>query len=81
MKASKTILGFERLQEIDAKNAESNFIDALVDVAREQAEVSFKAGIREVVEWIESLNPNYPDVPIGIAFSVWEDKLKEWEQR
>ena len=51
MEARDTVLGKERLDAIDLKNAESNFTDALLDVAREQAEISFKVGIKEVVEW------------------------------
>jgi len=35
-------------------------------------------GIKEVVDWLKSLNPNYPEVHIGVAFSTWESKLKEW---
>lgn len=47
MEARDTMMSFERIQEIDMKNAESNFTDALWDVAKEQAEISFKAGIKQ----------------------------------
>ena len=58
MKARDTVMNFMRIEEIDAKNATSNFTDALVDVAREQAEISFKAGVKEVVDWIEQNSSN-----------------------
>ena len=53
MKASDTVMPFSQIEAIDLKNAESNFTDALYDVAREQAEISFKSGIKEVVEWVD----------------------------
>ena len=75
MKARDTVMNFMRMEEIDAKNATSNFTDALVDVAREQAEMSFKAGIKEVLDAIH-YEPN------ANAFYVnpdeWQSKLKEW---
>ena len=49
MEAKDTVINYKRIQEIDLKNAESNFTDALWDVAREQAEISFKAGQEDVV--------------------------------
>jgi len=58
MKARDTVMSFERIQEIDLKNAESNFTDALWDVAREQANTSFGAGIKEVVEWGKETCPH-----------------------
>jgi len=79
MKASDTVMPFSQIEAIDLKNAESNFTDALYDVAREQAEISFKAGIKEIVEWMrrESIAPedgNYrPISPLK-----WQSKLKEW---
>ena len=45
MKASDTVMPFSQIEAIDLKNAESNFTDALYDVAREQAEISFKVGM------------------------------------
>ena len=39
----------------------------------EQAEVSFKAGIREVVEWI------YEQIAFEAMLPEWQAKLKEWE--
>jgi len=47
MEAKDTVMSKEQLDAIDLKNAESNFIDALWDTARQQAEISFKAGFEE----------------------------------
>jgi len=49
-------------------------------VAEEQAEISFKAGIREVVEWVEA-NLQYPTRGEGLVLErnmEWQAKLKEW---
>ncbi len=86
MKAEDTVINFMRIEEIDAKNATSNFTDALVDVAREQAGISFKAGIKEVVEWLGCHYVVKPDkdsltqfVPYYmISVSDIQSKLKEW---
>jgi hypothetical protein len=47
MEAKDTVMNKVQLDAIDLKNAESNFIDALYDTAREQAEISFKAGWKQ----------------------------------
>ena len=80
MKASDTVMPFSQIEAIDLKNAESNFTDALYDVAREQAEISFKAGIKEVIEWIKTNNRNNPQPFRGVNISreQWQSKLKEW---
>jgi len=60
------------------------------DMCEAQAEISFKAGIREVVEWVEenmlvvvrdNLGKTQIDVVIGKAHESeeWQAKLKEWE--
>jgi len=49
-----------------------------------QAEISFKAGMREVVEWVDN-NPVFmQSSTLGIKTPIatnaeWEAKLKEWE--
>lgn len=45
------ILSKDKLDEIDLKNAESNFIDALWDTAREQA----KETVRQLLPLLENL--------------------------
>jgi hypothetical protein len=44
------------------------------DLLELQAEISFKAGMRDVVEWFRTeLGDNYP-----IGTQLLDDKLKEW---
>jgi len=50
--------------------------DASNEGREAQAEISFKAGIKEVVEWIRQINP-YGGVLI-ICEEGWQAKLKEW---
>ncbi len=54
----------------------------------QQAEISFKAGIKEVVEWIQAnSNLERGDWDVGLCFEDylyfgykdWQSKLKEWE--
>ncbi len=44
-----------------------------------QAEVSFKAGMKEVVEWIEE-NSFQPEYSERKSFNIlkWQDKLNKW---
>jgi hypothetical protein len=51
----------------------------LQNILEKQAEVSFKAGIKEVVEWIKHQNPSYPfSFSLEIKEHQWYSKLKEW---
>lgn len=85
MKDIDTVMSFMRIEEIDAKNATSNFTDALIDVAREQAEISFKAGMKEVLDWGLETCPHdlfgegthYYKRACDIC---WQDKLKECKE-
>ena len=91
MKWEDTVLSGDRMSacyEIDANKELSGnewgearrAID--LEIAKAQAEASFKAGIREVVEWVEdnkfSLRAmdNYHD--FGVDRYKWLAKLKEW---
>ena len=65
---------------MEAKDTVKNaFIPAF-----EQAEISFKAGIREVVEWLPWEKTAYqteegsPIIQIQISEAEWEAQLKEW---
>lgn len=55
----------------------------MVDIEKElraQAEISFKAGIREAVGWIKENNRANPQPYRGVNISRehWQAKLKEW---
>ncbi len=45
----------------------------LQEIFLTQAEISFKAGVREVVKWIES--NGHQD---SVIYSEWQKKCKEW---
>ena len=51
-----------------------------VPTRREQDEQSFKAGRREVVDWVEN-NHSYSDRldTISMENREWSDQLKEWK--
>ncbi len=46
-------------------------------IAMEQAEISFKAGIKEVVEWVIQ-NYFIPSPTDKAGQEEWQAKLKEW---
>jgi nucleoid DNA-binding protein len=45
--------------------------------AYEQAEISFRAGIKEVVEWVNN-NINTDEEVAFKGIGSWQAKLKEW---
>ncbi len=69
MKAEDTVMTFmEQSNEMKTAKALPGCL------VRKQAEISFKAGIKEVVDWLEdnNLSPNF-EKP-----ELWQAKLKEW---
>lgn len=61
--------------------------DKYMEGARNQAEISFKAGIKEVVEWIREHGNQEASYTgdlhmtrswIELSIGAWEAKLKEW---
>lgn len=85
MKAKDTVMNDEQIK--DALRCEISkpvewfegwlidFETELREIAIAQAEISFKAGIKEVVEWIKSKAIEI----IGIPQEEWQAKLKEWK--
>ena len=70
------LLGWQPTLEPDAQEK----VDAWIrEIRLEQAEISFKAGIRELVEWMKQ-NHHYPQTKGGyyIETGMLEAKLKEW---
>lgn len=56
--------------------------ESVADILLRQAEVSFKAGIREVIEWINGPCLEHKE-GLGLASRMecpkcWKAKLKEW---
>ena len=80
MKAEDTVMSWEGirivLQEQDKKGQHDNMF-RLEAIAQAQAEITwdlaFKAGIKEVVEWMKTY-ATYPH-----TIEQWQAKLKEWE--
>ena len=86
MKAKDTIIK-------DFKYAQAKYMgDGFLEILKEQAEVSFIAGMKEVVDWIvseskhhivyKSTNPTEKSYPVGYELLIleqqWRLKLKEW---
>jgi hypothetical protein len=86
MEAKDTVIGEEKRTQILNQWLANHFKDKtqdwlsyiILDVAQIQAEPSFKAGIREVVEWIETPGFGIRDDIRAYCENVWQDKLKEW---
>jgi len=83
MNWKETVLSQERIHyfAISCYEADLSAAEALMTVAEAQAEASFRAGIREVVGWIEQ-NKLYALVPcpqeLVIMWDNWQAKLMEW---
>ena len=69
------------------KTDEENCHNTLEERLAEQDHISFKAGIKEVVEWIKAnANLERGDRDVGLCFEdflyfdyeTWQAKLKEW---
>ena len=86
MKAEDTIMSNDRIyvacvhgfgKKVEADNLtdeiELKRHEAAKQVAREKAEISFKAGIKEVVEWIHNHGGSLDGQRIE-----WHEQLKEW---
>lgn len=56
------------------------FRNLIENVRIEQAEVSFKAGIKEVVDWINNSDSSCQEYFSKVCFdnNDWRSKLKEW---
>mgnify|MGYP001567345448 CR=1 FL=1 len=80
MKASDTVMGRERMLEIRKHVFADNpgtIVTIQENTAMEQAEISFKAGMREVIEWVKN-NITIP-YPVGsVGYKRWQSQLKKW---
>jgi len=80
MKAKDTVEKYQCNHKVKIGSKEWHNIEGYNLGAQTQAEISFKAGIKEVVEWVEEhdihggLNSSY----ILTIRSMWQAKLKEW---
>lgn len=75
MKASDTIMSKSQVANIMMLSERVGYKKG-IDVAEEQAEITFKAVIEEVVEWVE--NNAEPIVPMSIDYRKWHAQKKKW---
>lgn len=77
MKAKDTVMKYGVMEDLCKEPDGSNnlFYTHDLHIAEAQAEISFKAGIREVVEWI---NENGGLFCASYQKGKWQAKLKEW---
>ena len=79
MGAKETVLNEDEINAWMNDEANTCLGEGLVigDLMKRQAEISFKAGIREVVEWLEQISKAGQPSRF-IPSSEWQAKLKEW---
>lgn len=80
MKASDTVMSQEEINAMDWTGDVGHLCSA---VAKAQAEISFKAGIKEVVDFIEGESEIHNVHEAGclclcIYLLAWKAKLKDW---
>jgi len=74
--AKDTVMSSEAVMAI-IRQCEGTVKEAREEVNLAQAEISFKAGRREVVGWVKG-HTDKEDFYIVIAGDDWQAKLKEW---
>ena len=90
MKAEDTVLSDEKICEIVALNQDVSPYVMAYTSALAQTNPSFKAGIKEVVDWIEdNRTPFLPDgkwdnkkavkCELQLLEGEWQARLKEWD--
>lgn len=81
MKYEDTILKTDEIDHIikTSPNLYDNFtMNKILDVCKKQAELSFNAGIKEVVDFL-NITPYPLSGYFGSrAYEKWQAKLKEW---
>ena len=76
MKAEDTVMHLDDIDEGRMSDSYASLRKAL----EKQAEISFKAGIKEVTQWVKyvGLQNNDPLGRLLIGGREWQAKLKEW---
>ena len=78
MKAKDALLSPEQFRSIEEQAHKSSWEEGNELFPEELiAEISFKAGIKEVVEWIKERDCGDKSCVV-IAIDDWQAKLKEW---
>lgn len=79
MEAKDTLLSDEKMEDIfQASHRNNGRKEIFREIALTQANISFKAGIKEVVEWIRKANHS-GDFYYSFDQAELQAKLKEWE--
>ena len=84
MKAKDTVKALSELVIYCQNKLGGDFKPTERDLFKAQAEISFKAGIKEVVDWIQEMEEieTFTNAPKLIGFTMlledWQAKLKEW---
>jgi hypothetical protein len=82
MEAKDTVMGADHIGDIGHCEYDKNSLMVIrginiKTIVEEQAEISFKAGIKEVVDWIW-FNPQLTKHQNWQNYPEWQAKLKEW---
>ncbi len=78
MKAEDTVMSRERIDgTVGYFLGSPKILDGIVEVAEQQARISFKAGIKEVVESV-NLMLYLPHISLENVKSLWKAKQREW---
>lgn len=75
MKAKDTVMPLE-YSVLDGLHCAGISDKTILCALNEQAEISFQAGIKEVVEWIRKYMPD--EWSSVMDWSIWQAQLKEW---
>lgn len=88
MEAKETVLTMKQLSELNsAMPSTAKYGEVFEFIAEKQAEISFKAGRQEVVEWVKAnADLERGDRDVGLCFEDylffdykdWQGKLKDW---
>lgn len=83
MEAKDTVMSDEQIYTVGKPYADGEFwvVDYDRGIAKAQAELSFKVGIKQVVEWVERNSESDGENPQEFSVfpeMVWQAQKKDW---
>lgn len=79
MKSRKTLLSDSKMEDIfQSSHRDNGRKEIFREIAQAQAEISFKAGAKEVVRFTEYLHKKHFGFDMFLQLSEWQAQLKEW---
>ena len=79
MKAEDTVMKEPKLRSMHAWIYDDKCIGCLSLTCGTQADITWKAGIKEVVDWVEKMNISLDIFDhVAIEGDAWQAKLKDW---